>query len=152
MKYWMQAVLIAALALCLTPRLRAQDEGEASQPPAAASPSHKDDGAMRQAWQAEREALKPMRRQLRDAVLKLRDQLQDNASDQDLLASMSRVKQARSALQEQREKFLEEHFTVKQRAQMMVRMARRGQQAMGHGRRMRQGQGRRPMRAPQNGD
>jgi hypothetical protein len=81
------------------------------------------DPAIREMMQAERQAVKPLERDLRDAALKLKDLIEDESSDKDLQAGMDRVEKARKALEARREKFakeLEAKISVRERAAMMV--------------------------------
>ncbi|MBI5242493.1 MAG: periplasmic heavy metal sensor [Elusimicrobia bacterium] len=104
------------------------------------------------AMKAEREAMKPLQRQLRDAVTKLSDLIEDEAGDKELEAAMDKVEKLHKEMQAQREKsqaHLKVMLPVKQRAMMMIRMSRgmdRMREAMGQrgrmGRRGRMGLGR----------
>ncbi len=60
---------------------------------------------MQAAFKAEEPAIKPLRRALRDAVIKLKDRLEDTASSNDLLSSIDDVTKARQALQAERRQF-----------------------------------------------
>ena len=84
-------------------------------------------GKVKEAFKAEREASKPLRRELRDAVQKLEDAVEDEAGDKALETALTRVEKARNALEAQREKShakLASLFTPAQRAKMVLRRAR----------------------------
>ena len=93
---------------------------------------------LKAAFKAEREAMKPLRRELRDALLKLKDKVEDEAGDKDVQAALDRVEQAHKAIQVEREKSqanLASFLPATQRAKMMLRMAGRmggHEQGMGH--------------------
>ncbi len=59
---------------------------------------------MKDAFTVERETIKPLRRELRDAINKLKDQVEDKASDSDLQASMERVSKAEETLRAERQR------------------------------------------------
>lgn len=54
---------------------------------------------------AEREAMKPLQREMRDALTKLRDLVEDKAGDKDLQAGIDRVNGARKAIQAEHDRF-----------------------------------------------
>ena len=111
------------------------------------------------AMKAEREATKPLQRELRDAVTKLSDLIEDGAGDKELEAAMDRVENLHKEMQARREKFqaqLKAMLPVKQRAMMMVRMSQgmgRMHGAMGQGGQMgqRERMGRRGRMGPGSG-
>ncbi|MFA6029713.1 MAG: periplasmic heavy metal sensor [Elusimicrobiota bacterium] len=78
------------------------------------------------AMKAERTAMKPLQREMRDAITKLSDLLEDNASDKDLQAGMDRVAAARKAIAAEHERFEASlsFLPVKARAGMLVHMSR----------------------------
>jgi Spy/CpxP family protein refolding chaperone len=95
------------------------------------------------AMKAEREVMKPLQRDLRDAVTKLSDLIEDGAADSELQAGMDRVEKAQKAIEAQREKSqaqIKAMMPIKQRAMMMVRMAQ-GMGQMRGGMQQRMGQG-----------
>jgi Spy/CpxP family protein refolding chaperone len=57
------------------------------------------------AFQERRKAVKPLRRELRDALTKLHDQVEDEAGDEVIKTTLDRLKTTRSALQAERDKF-----------------------------------------------
>jgi Spy/CpxP family protein refolding chaperone len=85
---------------------------------------------MKDAFKAERETMKPLRRELRDALLKLKDMVEDKASDTDLQAAMDRVAKAKTALHTEKEQFrakMDGILTASQRAKkLLFRMHHRG--------------------------
>jgi len=101
--------------------------------------SEDESAKLKDSFKAQREASKPMRLELRDALVKLHDQVEDKASDKDIQASLDRLEQAHRALRAEREKFrakLATMLTPTQRAKMALRMARmhmRGRGGWGRG-------------------
>ena len=84
------------------------------------------------AWQAHREAVKPLREQLHKALRKVHGQLEIEASDKDIQAALDQVEKARGSLRAEADQFkktMEAMLTPTQREKMM----RRGM-AMGHSR------------------
>ncbi len=143
MNRWIPAVL-AGLLLVAVPRAQATDDAQAP----AKKGEHEmkwagkmgltdeEAGKLKEAFKAEREAAKPLRRGLRDALTKLHDQVQDKASDKDLQASLDRVDQAREALRAEHEKFRKKvagMIPVEKRAKIALMMAHRRKHGMrGH--------------------
>jgi len=84
------------------------------------------------AWQAHREAVKPLREQLHKALRKVHGQLEIEASDKDIQAALDQVEQARQSLRVETDKFqktMETMLTPTQRAKMLImheKMMRRG--------------------------
>lgn len=91
------------------------------------------------AFKEKRSTLRPLKRELRDAMLKLRDQVEDETDDKALAATLERVEKAKLALQEARHKFhkkLGEMLPPKQRAMVVLAHARKrmgGMRAMAMG-------------------
>jgi Spy/CpxP family protein refolding chaperone len=99
--------------------------------------SKEQEAKLKQAHEDEAAALKPLRRELRDSLAKLHDQLEDKASDKDLQASLDRVEKARKALRDEREKAREKTatiLTVQQRARIALMMGEHGMGEHGMGR------------------
>lgn len=100
---------------------------------------------MKEAFKAERTAMKPLRREMRDARIKLRDLVEDKAGDKDLTAALDRVESAKKALRAEGEKFhakLAAGMTPLQRAKAALFMSRhRMGMKGGHGMMGRHGEG-----------
>ncbi len=97
---------------------------------------------LKDAFKAHREAVKPLGRKVRDLMTKLHDQLQDQAKDKDIAATLDSLKTAKKALDDERAKFtdsLASFLTPTQRAKMLMGMERR----MGRERPGMRGRGRR---------
>ncbi len=122
---------------------------------------------MQDAFKSERAAIKPLRRALRDSAIKLKDQVEDKASDADVQASIDGVTKARQALQAERRQFrakIDAILTPTQRARaLLFRMHRRAGMRGGelawrrgcpakHGMMRRHGGGRTSMRLGPSGD
>ena len=136
MKISMFALLGAALLAAMPLPSTAQPEENGPQPammPGGPGMPGPDDGLSQEqrekvqaAMKAEREAMKPLHRDLRDSITKLSDLLEDGAGEKELQTQMDRVEKVRKAIQTQREKSeakISAMLPVKQRAMMMVRMA-----------------------------
>jgi len=97
---------------------------------------------------ARRDASSALGAKLKASLVKLRDQLEDKASDKELASTLDSIASTRKALAAEREKFesgLAAILTPSQRARLIARV--------GHGRGMtgmkrRQGRGRGPQREP----
>ncbi|MBI4346870.1 MAG: hypothetical protein HY553_08440, partial [Elusimicrobia bacterium] len=98
------------------------------------------------AFKEKRKKLRPLQRELRDAVLKLRDQVEDEADDKALTATLERVEKAKLALDDARHKFhkrLGDMLPPASRAKLVLAHARKkmrghamamgGGPGMGHG-------------------
>ena len=89
------------------------------------------------AWKGHREALKPLREQLRKAVKKVRGELDIEASDKDIQAALEQVAKARKALSAKEEELrqaLDAMLTPAQRAKMLLlreKMMRHGMMTKG---------------------
>jgi Spy/CpxP family protein refolding chaperone len=79
---------------------------------------------------AREKAMKPLRRKQRDLMIKLHDQLEDKASDQEIKATLASLRSNRDAIREEAKRFrgqMEALLTPTQQAKMMLgRMHRRG--------------------------
>ncbi len=83
---------------------------------------------MKAAFKNEKPVMTPLRRALRDAVMKLRDQVEDKAPDSVLQASMDNVAKARTALAAEKKAFrakLGAILTPSQRAKALLFRMRR---------------------------
>ena len=105
--------------------------------------SEKDAKKLDDAFQSERLTMRPLHRELRDALQKLSDQVEDKAADADIQATLDRVQKARQALQTEMISFrskLAGILTPTQRAKMMLwhmrhhMMGRGGMMGTGMGR------------------
>jgi len=93
-------------------------------------------GKFEAALKSQREEAKPLRRELRDSMIKLRDQVQDEAADKDVAATLERLERAKTALETRREKLRKELsalLTPRQRAMLLLAKARGGAREMKRG-------------------
>lgn len=58
------------------------------------------------AMKERKKAMRPLRRELRDAMLKLRDQVEDEAGDDAIKGTLERLKKAKRALVDEKDRFL----------------------------------------------
>jgi Spy/CpxP family protein refolding chaperone len=137
MKRWVNAALAGALALgCLSVRPALAEEGpDTTGRHAEMAKRWKEKmgltdaqaDKLKAAFKAQREAVEPLRRQLRADMKKLSAELTLNYGEKDLKETMDLVAKTRKAIQVEREKFkanLDSILSMKQRAQMMVAMHR----------------------------
>ncbi len=83
---------------------------------------------MKAAFQAERPIITPLRRALRDAMIKLKDKVEDKASDSDIQIALKNVKAAKKALRAEKRNFrakIAAILTPTQRAQALIFRMRR---------------------------
>jgi Spy/CpxP family protein refolding chaperone len=83
---------------------------------------------LKDAMKANGEAMKPLFRQVRDAMTKLDDKVKDKAPDADIQAALDAVKAAHKAIAAHQEKFhetLASFLTPTQQAKMLLDMAAR---------------------------
>lgn len=95
--------------------------------------SKEDTEKLEAAFKERRKVMKPLRRDLRDAMLKLRDQVEDEAGDDALKAALERVDKARKALRSEAERSqakLAEILPPSKRAKLLLARAGR-RHAMG---------------------
>lgn len=57
------------------------------------------------AMKERRKAVRPLKRELRDAMLKLKDQVEDEAGDEQVKATLERLKKARNAMRAEKDRF-----------------------------------------------
>lgn len=57
------------------------------------------------AMKEQKKAVRPLKRELRDAMLKLKDQVEDEAGDEQVKATLERLKKARSAMRAEQDRF-----------------------------------------------
>ncbi|MFA5138931.1 MAG: hypothetical protein WC728_06820 [Elusimicrobiota bacterium] len=115
MRYFLLSAILTSLACVASAQQGPRPGGREEKGP---------DPAVREMMQAEQRAMKPLRRDLRDAALRLKDLVEDEASDKELQAGMDQVQKARKAMEARREKFakeLEAKMSLRERAMMMVR-------------------------------
>ncbi|MFA6093137.1 MAG: periplasmic heavy metal sensor [Elusimicrobiota bacterium] len=80
---------------------------------------------LKAAHKAQQEAVKPLQRELRDAMQKLGDQVEDKADEKALQASLDNIDRIQKALEAQHEKFqaeLASFLPASARAKMMLHM------------------------------
>jgi Spy/CpxP family protein refolding chaperone len=90
--------------------------------------SEKDAKKLDETFQSEKKTMRPLHRELRDALIKLSDQVGDNAADTEIQATLERVQKAKQALQTEKSNFrakLAGLLTPTQRAKMMLWRMRR---------------------------
>lgn len=139
MKGTRMAVMFAGLVLCASWSLSAEHAGRPERGErwkAELGLTDEQAAKLKDARTAEKEALKPLRRELRDALAKLSDQVEDKASDKDIQASLDRVDRARKALRDEQEKTRAKNaalLTPTQRAKMALAFAKRGRGRMEKG-------------------
>ncbi|MBI4423504.1 MAG: periplasmic heavy metal sensor [Elusimicrobia bacterium] len=80
-------------------------------------------GKLESAFQERRKAMKPLRRELRDAMLQLRDKVEDEAGDAAMKPALDRVQKAKQAVRAEQERFhakLGETLSPRQRARFLL--------------------------------
>jgi Spy/CpxP family protein refolding chaperone len=100
--------------------------------------------------ESERDALKALRREERDAFLKLRDLVEDKADEKEIQSALDRLEKGRKALEAEREKFRASRASflpASIRAKLLLAMSEKMHDAM-KGRRPPKGMGPGPRHAP----
>ncbi len=138
MKMLRKAALVAATGLLLTvplglSRAQAKDSEKSNAPSWEQQRrgmwerhlglSEKDAKKLDAAFQSEKLTMRPLHRELRDALIKLSDQVKDKAADAEIQATLDRVQKAKQALQTEMASFrtkLAGILTPTQRAKMML--------------------------------
>lgn len=133
------AAALMSGALVLPERLRAEDrpegarEGFAGRMREKLGISEEQEGKLKAARRAKRDAAAASHAELAAATRKLQDQLEDKAAEKDLSATLAAISAARAAMRVADEKFeaaLASFLTPTQRAKMVVAMKGRAMKGM----------------------
>ena len=129
MKRVIYAAVITMLAAgSLWTRAYAGDKGKNSQTPSVESRaaqwqehlglSPEQSEKLQAAFKAEKDAMRPLRRELRDALAQLKDRVEDKAVDKDIVSALDRLEAAHKAIR------IEEEKSQAQLATLLPPMAR----------------------------